>query len=204
MKKKKRVCNISPEAHRLWSSLMLSAESRFSSSTSNSKLRMLEQDSQQRWWHPLFRTGSGAHYRKISRATQPSQPPQMAQVSAGVSECHWFPGKPTMQRVGHRTSAQCLFSNSPDDTMAALVPGIKKKVLYRTGQKSSKNYTTQLGSQTQIQKGFRKQRGSEKSHIKTQGTGKQHWDWPSEEHDLLFLQEKAGSLCITTKLQKTK
>lgn len=155
MKKRKRVCNISPEAHRLWSSLM-SAESRFSSSTSNSKLRMLEHYSQQRWWHPLFRTGSGPHYRKISRVTQPSQPPQMTQVSAGVSARHWFPGKPTTQRVGHRTSAQCLFGNSPDDTMAAAVPGIKKKVLYCTGQKSSKDYTTQLGSQTQIQKGFRK------------------------------------------------
>lgn len=31
---------------------------------------------------------------------------------------------------------------------------------------------------------------------------KQPWDWPSEEHDLLFLQEKAGSPCITMKLQK--
>lgn len=160
MKKKKRVYNIPPEAHRLWSSLVLSAESKFSSSTSNSKLRMLEQDSQWRWWHPLFRTGSGPHNRKISIATQPSPPPQVTQISAGVSVHHWFPGNPTMQRAGQRRSAQCLFSDSPNGTKAAAVPGNKEKVPYCTGQKCSKDYTTQLGSQTHIQKGFRKQGGA--------------------------------------------
>lgn len=104
----------------------------------------------------------------------------------------------------YRRSAQCLINDSPNDTKAAAVLGIKKKVPYYTSQKYSKDYTTQLGSQTQIQKGFRKQRSSEKRHIKTQRTGKQLWDWPSEEHDLLFLQEKAGSLCLTMKLQKIK
>lgn len=91
-----------------------------------------------------------------------------------------------------------------NDTKAPAVPGTKKKVPYYTSQKSSKDYTTYLGSQTQIQKGFRKQRGSEKRHIKTQKTVKQPWDWISEEHDLLFLQEKAGSPCIAMKLQRIK
>lgn len=109
-----------------------------------------------------------------------------------------------MGRVGYRRSAQCLFSDSSNDTKAAAVLGIKNEVPYYTGQNSSKDYTTQLGSQTQIQKGFRKQSGSEKRHIKTQGTGKEPWDWPSEDCDLLFLQEKDGSLCVTTKLQKIK
>lgn len=76
-----------------------------------------------------------------------------------------------MGRVGHRRSAQCLFSDSPNDTKAAAVLGIKKEVPHYTSQKSSKDYTTQLRSQTQIQKGFRKQTSSEKRHIKTQGQG---------------------------------
>lgn len=106
-----------------------------------------------------------------------------------------------MERVGHRRSAQCLLSDFPNDTKAAAVLGMKKKVPYYTSQKSSKDYTTQLGSQTQV--GFRKQRASERRHIKTQGTGKQPWDWPSEEYDL-FLQEKAESPWLTMKLQKIK
>lgn len=172
MKKRKYVCNIPPEAQCHWSSLMLSAKSKFSSSISNSKLHVLEQDSQWRWWHPVFRTGSSPHYRKINSATQPSSLPQVTRASAELSVHHWFPGNPAMERVGHRRSAQCLLSDFPNDTKAAAVLGMKKKVPYYTSQKSSKDYTTQLGSQTQM--GFRKQRASERRHIKHRAQGSNH------------------------------
>lgn len=107
-------------------------KSKFTSTTSNGKLGVFVEDSQQRRWHPLFRTGSCPCYRKTSGATQPSPPPQVTKVSTGVSICHWLPGNPSTQRVGCRrsSSARCLFSNSQDYTRAAAVPGIKQEDPY--------------------------------------------------------------------------
>lgn len=92
----------------------------------------------------------------------------MTQVSAGLSVQHWFP-EPSLAEDGTQEVYSVPVQQLENDTKAAAVPGTKKKVPYYTSQKSSKDYTTHLGSQTQIQKGFRKQRGSEKRHIKPKG-----------------------------------
>lgn len=103
-------------------------KSKFTSTTSNGKLGVLVEDSEQRRRHPLFRT----RYRNTSGATQPSPSPQVTKVSTGVSVCHWFPGNPAMQRLGcgSSASARWLFSDSWDYTRAAAIPTIKQKVPY--------------------------------------------------------------------------
>lgn len=45
-------------------------KSKFTSTTSNGKLGVLVEGSQQRQWHPLLRTGSDPRYSKTSGATQ--------------------------------------------------------------------------------------------------------------------------------------
>lgn len=165
---------------------------------------MLEVDAQQRHWHPLLRTGSGPHSRKPSGATQPSPPPQVTKVPTRGSICHYFQG--TWPCRGWDMEGLLLPIGC--SAILQIVPGLLQSpasreisLLLLTALVRCLLKTTKEGLvlRPRVQR-FRKQRVSEKNHIKIHQTRSTLGTSRLKNPTSLVMVRRPGSLHVTGKL----
>lgn len=175
-------------------------KSKFTCTTSNGKLSVLAEDSQRGGWHPLFGTDSSTLQENQQCCTAIPSTTDDQRLNWG--ECLTLISRELDHTEGGMHEV-CFCSSlvQPFSTLhqACCSPRhrAERSPLLSTALVRPPVRTTQQGLVLKPRlQGFRKQRGSETSHIKTKGTGKQPWDLLSEELVLFGYCERRLDHCV--------